>query len=228
MLLDGRDNQIFNSISEMTRKEIVQQVEKHKVVAVLRFPDPEHFAPIYEALLEGGIKVLEITMTVPNALKLIRKATDKAPPDVTVGAGSVINRESVQRTVDAGAEFIVSPIVKQEVIEEAGKLEKPVMPGAFTPTEIQWAWEAGADIVKVFPADIVGMPFFKAVKAPLPHLKLMPTGGVSLTNAKQWIAAGASAVGVGSALVDNKAVAEGNFDQIKKNAEMIIENLSEI
>ena len=211
----------------MNRKQIVETVEQHKAVAVLRFPRADQFEPIFEALREGGIKVLEITMTVPNALKLIEKAAKMAPPDMVVGAGSVIDREAVRQTVGAGAEFIVSPIVKEEVIEESQKLGKAVMPGAFTPTEIQSAWEAGADIVKVFPADILGMAFFKAVKAPLPHLKLMPTGGVSLTNVNEWIAAGACAVGIGSSLVDKKALAEGNYEQIRINAETLIKNINE-
>ncbi len=211
----------------MNRKQIVETVEQHKAVAVLRFPRADQFEPIFEALREGGIKVLEITMTVPNALKLIEKAAKMAPTDMVVGAGSVIDREAVRQTVGAGAEFIVSPIVKEEVIEESQKLGKAVMPGAFTPTEIQSAWEAGADIVKVFPADILGMAFFKAVKAPLPHLKLMPTGGVSLTNVNEWIAAGACAVGIGSSLVDKKALAEGNYEQIRINAETLIKNINE-
>lgn len=211
----------------MNRKQIVQSIEKHKAVAVLRFPKEEQFEPIFEALIQGGIKVLEITMTVPNALKLIEKAVSMAPDDMVVGAGSVIDRESVKKTVDAGAEFIVSPIVKDEVIDEANKLDKAVLPGAFTPTEIQHAWEAGSDIIKVFPANIVGMPFFKAVKAPLPHLKLMPTGGVSLTNVNEWIDSGACAVGIGSSLVDKKAIADGNYDQIRKNAEILIKNIKE-
>jgi 2-dehydro-3-deoxyphosphogluconate aldolase / (4S)-4-hydroxy-2-oxoglutarate aldolase len=212
----------------MTRKKTVELIELHKAVAVLRFPKPEQFEPIFEALIEGGIKVLEVTLTVPKALELIERAAKQAPSDMVIGAGSVIDRESVKKTVGAGAEFIVSPIVKDEVLDEANKLDKAVLPGAFTPTEIQKAWEAGADVVKVFPANIVGMPFFKAVKAPLPHLKLMPTGGVSLTNANEWIAAGACAVGVGSSLVDKKALADEDYDQIRKNAEMIIENLKKV
>jgi 2-dehydro-3-deoxyphosphogluconate aldolase / (4S)-4-hydroxy-2-oxoglutarate aldolase len=211
----------------MNRKQIVQSIEKHKAVAVLRFPKEEQFEPIFEALIQGGIKVLEITMTVPNALKLIEKAAAGAPDDMIVGAGSVIDRESVKKTVAAGAEFIVSPIVKDEVIDEANKLDKAVLPGAFTPSEIQHAWEAGSDIIKVFPANIVGMAFFKAVKAPLPHLKLMPTGGVSLTNVNEWIESGACAVGIGSSLVDKKAIADGNYDQIRKNAEILIKNIKE-
>lgn len=209
----------------MNRQQIVQSIEKHKAVAVLRFPKEDQFEPIFEALIQGGIKVLEITMTVPNALKLIEKAVSMAPDDMVLGAGTVIDRESVKKTVDAGAEFIVSPIVKDEIIDEANKLDKAVLPGAFTPTEIQFAWEAGADIIKVFPADIVGMPFFKAVKAPLPHLKLMPTGGVSLTNVGEWLNSGACAVGLGSALVDKKALADRNYDQIRKNAEILIKNI---
>lgn len=211
----------------MTREKIVKLIEIHKAVAVLRFPRADQFEPIFEALAEGGIKILEITLTVPDALRLIEKAAKIAPPDMVVGAGSVTDRESVKKTVGAGAEFIVSPIVKDEVIDEANRLDKAIMPGAFTPTEIQRAWEAGADIVKVFPADILGMAFFKAVKAPLPHLRLMPTGGVSLTNANEWISAGAFAVGIGGSLVDKKSLADGNYQQMQKNAKILIDNLND-
>jgi len=209
----------------MNRSETLEFVETHKAVAILRFSDPDLFDPLFEALYAGGVKILEVTMTVPGALKMIEKAVRKAPSDLLIGVGSVLNAEAVKKSVGAGAEFIVSPIVKEEIIKEAQDQNIAVMPGAFTPTEIQFAWELGADIVKVFPADILGMAFLKAVKAPLPHLKLMPTGGVSLTNGNEWIAAGACAVGVGSALTDKKALEAKDFDQIRKNAELLTSTL---
>lgn len=209
----------------MNRKEIVSTVEKHKAVAVIRVPDPELYEPVAKAMYEGGIRVSEITMTVPNALEVIRKAAANSPDDAIIGVGSVTNAEMTQKAVEAGAKFVVSPIMKKEIIDKANELDVPVMPGAFTPTEIQQAWDWGADIIKVFPANIVGMKFFKAVKAPLPHLKLMPTGGVSLTNGGEWIKAGACAVGVGSALLNKEAIKRGDFDTIRNNAEILISNL---
>lgn len=205
----------------MNRKQTVEYIETHKSVAVIRLPEAALFEPVAEALYEGGIRILEITMTVPDALSLIKKAVDASPSDMLIGVGSVLDVDTAKASVDAGAKFVVSPIVKTDVIEQAQKLGVAVMPGAFTPTEIQTAWEAGADIVKVFPANIVGMKFFKAVRAPMPHLKLMPTGGVSLTNGREWIEAGACAIGVGSALVDKQALAERNFDQLRENAKIL-------
>jgi 2-dehydro-3-deoxyphosphogluconate aldolase / (4S)-4-hydroxy-2-oxoglutarate aldolase len=212
---------------QMNRTDILNIIEKEKAVAVLRISDADLFAPVAEALYNGGIRILEITMTVPNAIGLIKKASESLPEDMLLGVGSVLDAETAQRAVDAGAQFVVSPVVKEEIIQKTGELGKPVMAGAFTPTEIQRAWELGSDIVKVFPANIVGMDFFKAVKAPMPHLKLMPTGGVSLINGREWLAAGACAVGVGSALVSSDDLKKRDFKKIEKNARVLIENLHE-
>lgn len=209
----------------MNRKEILSKIEKNKAVAVVRLPDPDLYEPVAEAMYEGGIRVSEITMTVPNAISLIEKAVANSPDDAVIGVGSVTNADMTEKAVEAGAKFVVSPIMTKQIIDKANELDVPVMPGAFTPTEIQQAWEWGADIIKVFPADIVGMKFLKAVKAPLPHLKLMPTGGVSLTNGGEWIKAGASAVGVGSALLNKEAIKRGDFDTIKNNAKILLSNL---
>ncbi|MCG2590300.1 bifunctional 4-hydroxy-2-oxoglutarate aldolase/2-dehydro-3-deoxy-phosphogluconate aldolase [Rhodohalobacter sulfatireducens] len=209
----------------MNRKEIVSTIEKQKAVAVIRIPDSNLYEAVAEAMYEGGIRVSEITMTVPNAISLIKKAVANSPDDAIIGVGSVTNAEMTEKAVEAGAKFVVSPIMKKEIIDKANELDVPVMPGAFTPTEIQQAWDWGADIIKVFPANIVGMNFFKAVKAPLPHLKLMPTGGVSLTNGGEWIKAGACAVGVGSALLNKEAIKRGDFDTIRNNAQILLSNL---
>lgn len=209
----------------MNRREIVSTIEKQKAVAVIRIPDPNLYEEVAKAMYEGGIRVSEITMTVPNAISLIKKAVANSPDDAILGVGSVTNAEMTEKAVEAGAKFVVSPIMKKEIIDKANELDVPVMPGAFTPTEIQQAWDWGADIIKVFPANIVGMNFFKAVKAPLPHLKLMPTGGVSLTNGGEWIKAGACAVGVGSALLNKEAIKRGDFDTIRNNAQLLLSNL---
>lgn len=209
----------------MDRKEVLSTIEKYKAVAVIRLPEPDMVDPVLEALYEGGVRVAEITMTVPNAISLIKKAVAKSPDDFIMGVGSVTDAKMTEQAVEAGAKYVVSPIMKKEIIDKANELDVPVMPGAFTPTEIQQAWEWGADIVKVFPADIVGMDFIKAVKAPLPHLKLMPTGGVTLTNGGEWIKAGACAVGIGSALLNKEAIKRGDYDTIRNNAEILMSNL---
>lgn len=211
----------------MTKQEILQQIEKEKAVCVLRISDDSLFEPVAEALYNGGIRLLEITMTVPNATGLITKAREILPADMVIGVGSVLSAEAARKAVAAGAEFVVSPVLKKEIIDAAKTLDKPVMCGAFTPTEIQTAWEWGCDIVKVFPANILGMDFFKAVKAPMPHLKLMPTGGVSLTNGKEWLAAGACAVGVGSALVSSEDLKKRDYASISDKAKLLISNLND-
>lgn len=210
----------------MNRKKTLAYIEKHKAVAVLRIPDSDLFEAVAEALYNGGIRILEITMTTPDAIGLIKKAVKSLPDDMLIGVGSVLDAETAQKSIDAGAAFLVSPVVKKEIIDKANSFKIPVMAGAFTPTEIQTAWELGSDIVKVFPANILGMDFFKAVKAPMPHLKLMPTGGVNLTNGNDWINAGACAVGVGSALVPGSALQEKDFTAIEKNAKILTENLN--
>lgn len=210
----------------MDRRATLSYIAAQRAVAVLRLSEADLFEAVAGALYEGGIRVIEITMTVPNAIDLIRTAAATAPSDVLIGVGSVLDAETATRAVEAGARFVVSPITKPDIIHRANELEVPVMPGAFTPTEIQTAWELGADVVKVFPADVAGMPFFKSVLAPLPHLRLMPTGGVSLTNGRQWLDAGAWAIGIGSALVDNKAVQARDFERIRANAETLTHHLN--
>lgn len=209
----------------MTKSEVLNSIEKHKGVAVLRLPDASLFEPVCEALYEGGIRILEITLTTPSAVELIARADRMLPEDMLIGTGTVLNGEDVSRTIDAGASFLVSPIVKKEIIETAINNETAVMCGALTPTEIQKAWELGTDVVKVFPADLFGPNYLKSVRAPLPHLRLMPTGGVSLTNGGEWLDAGAFAVGAGSALVPSAALEARRFDEIRKNAILFTESL---
>lgn len=209
----------------MNRIEIVNSLIKAKAIAVIRLSDPEKLIKVAEAIYKGGISGIEITMTIPDAINVIKLAVKEIGNNMNIGVGSVLSAEVAEQAIDAGANYVVSPIFKKEIIEAAHKNNVPAMPGAFTPTEIQTAFEAGADIVKVFPADIVGMAFFKGVLAPMPHLKLMPTGGVTLTNARDWIKAGACAVGVGSALLDKKAISSGEYNVLTTNAKMLMENL---
>ncbi len=210
----------------MSRIETVKNIIDNKAVAVVRLTDSSKLIKVAEAIYKGGVLSIEITMTVPNAIKMIEEANKEIGSYMNIGVGSVLNAETAQRAIDAGAKYVVSPIFKKEILETAKKNDVAVMPGAFTPTEIQTAFEAGADVVKVFPADVVGMAFFKGVLAPMPHLKLMPTGGVTLTNAGDWLKAGACAVGVGTALLDKKAIANENYSQLTENAKILIESIN--
>ena len=173
--------------------------------------------------MAGGVTVAEVTLTVPNALDVVRDAKRELGDAVMLGAGTVLDSETCRAAIMAGAEFIVSPTVNLDVIRIARRYDKPVMPGAFTPTEILSAWEAGADIVKVFPAEVVGPAFFKAMRGPLPQIRLMPTGGVDLTTATEFLKAGACCLGIGSQLVDPKLVAAKAFDKLRDLAARYVE-----
>jgi 2-dehydro-3-deoxyphosphogluconate aldolase / (4S)-4-hydroxy-2-oxoglutarate aldolase len=210
----------------MKRELILKKILELKAVAVIRMNNSDKLKKVVEAVHKGGVSAIEITMTTPNALSVIEDLSKTADKDILVGVGSVLNAQTARDAVNAGAKFVVSPIFKLDIIEASHKLNVPAMPGCFTPTEIQTAFEAGADIIKVFPADVVGMPFFKGVLAPMPHLKLMPTGGVSLTNAGEWIKAGACAVGIGSALLEKRAIDEENYAQLTKKAKLFFENIN--
>lgn len=209
----------------MKKAEVLDKVIKCGAVAVVRLQDSAKLIKVANALHEGGVSAIEITMTIPNAIKVIEQAARELDSEIIIGVGSVLNADTARDAINAGACYVVSPVFKREVIELVHSYDVPVMPGCFTPTEIQTAWEAGADIIKVFPADVLGIPFFKGVLAPMPHLKLMPTGGVTLTNADQWMKAGAVAVGVGSALVDKKAIDEENYAELTARARTLSENI---
>ncbi len=210
----------------MSKEDTLKSLIEVGAVAVIRLSDPKKLIKVAEAIYSGGVSGIEITMTVPNAIGVIADAGKEIGSYMNVGVGSVLNSETAQKAIDAGAKYVVSPIFKKEIIDTAHRNGVPAMPGAFTPTEIQTAYECGADIVKVFPADVVGMAFFKGVLAPMPHLKLMPTGGVTLTNAGDWLKAGACAVGVGSALLDKKAIAAGNYQVLTDNAKILMESIA--
>ena len=191
----------------------------------MRLATAEAVVPTVEALHAGGISAIEITMGTPGALRHIERYANHA--SVVIGVGSVIDAETARAAIGAGAKFLVTPVSKASVIETALRYQVPVFSGAFTPGEILQAVEWGADVVKVFPADALGISYFKAILAPMPHLPVMPTGGVTLDNAADWLAAGACALGVGSALTDKKAIVEGNYEQITQNARQLLKNITE-
>ncbi len=202
----------------MSKESQLRHVLDCGIVAVVRSPDSQQLVEVARALADGGVSVVEITMTVPGALDVLRQVRTAMGDRVLLGAGTVLDPETARAVLLAGAEYIVAPTVSLDVIRLCRRYDKLVMPGALTPTEILTAWEAGADIVKVFPADVVGPAFFKAMKGPLPQVRLMPTGGVDLKTAADFLRAGACALGIGGQLVEPKAVAERNFDRIRELA----------
>ena len=206
-----------------TRAEIVAAIEASGVVAVVRLNDASVGGEVARALAAGGVKAIEVTMTVPNAVRLIEELCATLPADVIVGAGTVLDAETARRVIQAGARFVVGPVFRPDVIAMGHQHDVPVMPGCFTPTEILDAWEAGADIVKVFPATALGPGFFKDMRGPLPQVRLMPTGGVTRENAGAWIRAGAVAIGVGTALVDPRGVADRRFEVITEGARHFVD-----
>jgi 2-dehydro-3-deoxyphosphogluconate aldolase/(4S)-4-hydroxy-2-oxoglutarate aldolase len=213
--------------STMLRHDIVARIEHERIVAVLRLDEPQQVYAVIDALAAGGVRVFEVTMTVPRAIELIGQITAALKDDLLIGAGTVVDVETAGRAIDAGAKFVVSPVFRRAVIESCHSRGVPAMPGCYSPTEILDAWDAGADIVKVFPSTSLGPTFFKDIRAPLPHVKLMPTGGVSIDNASEWLRAGAVAVGVGSALVDVATVRAGDVATITQRAERLVANVRE-
>src|SRR5580700_9137384 len=206
----------------MSKEVQLRQILDCGIVAVVRAPEGRQLAEVARALADGGVSVMEITMSVPNALDVLRQVRQALGDRLLLGAGTVLDPETARAVLLAGAEFIVAPTLNLDVIRLCQRYDKLVMPGAYTPTEILTAWEAGADIVKVFPADVVGPAFFKAVRGPLPHIRLMPTGGVDLTTAAAFLQAGACCLGIGSQLVEPKAVTAGDFSRIRELAQQYV------
>src|SRR4029450_1815452 len=199
----------------MSKTETIKRIRDTGVIPVVRATSADEAMRAIDAIREGGISVLEITMTVPGAIKVIEQVSKRYGKDALVGAGTVLDPEIAEACVSSGARFVVSPALNLETIACCRKLGVAVMPGALTPTEVVQAWNAGADFVKVFPAGAVGgASYLKALKAPLPQIELVPTGGVSLITAADFIRAGAAALGVGTDLVDIKALREGQAAQI--------------
>ena len=209
------------------RSAITKAVEAMGVVAIIRLKDAGKLRGVIDALAKGGVRALELTMTIPGAVDLIREITPTLPNGFLVGAGTVTDADTARAVIDAGAQFVVGPVLRPDVIRACHERDIAAIPGCFSPTEILTAHEAGADIVKVFPATMLGPQFIRDVRAPLPQLKLMPTGGVTLDNAGDWVRAGAVAVGVGSALVDVKAVDAGRFDVVTANARRVVASVSD-
>ena len=208
----------------MHKSEVMAKIRQVGLVPVLRADSEEEALQIAYALEAGGVTVLEVTMTVPGAVDAIRRLANEAGDRILVGAGTVLDPETARASMLAGAQFIVSPSLNVKTIEICRRYSIAVFPGGLTPTEIVTAWEAGADAVKVFPCSAVGgAKYLKAIKAPLPQIELIPTGGVSLATAAEFLEAGAIALGVGGDLVDNKAIRAGKPEVITENARKYLE-----
>jgi 2-dehydro-3-deoxyphosphogluconate aldolase/(4S)-4-hydroxy-2-oxoglutarate aldolase len=207
----------------MSKDDQVREIETSGVIAIVRFDRSEDLVQVARAVRAGGVRAIEFTMTTPNALDIIEQSAREFGQDVLLGAGTVLDPETARAAILAGAQFVVAPTLNPQVIETCRRYSKAVIPGAFTPTEILTAWECGADFVKVFPADFGGPEYVKAVLAPLPQIKLIPVGGVSLENTGAFIKAGASAVAVGGNLVKKSAIAAKRFDELTELARLYVQ-----
>lgn len=210
-----------------TRSEIVDWLIRQGIVAVVRTPAHEHVAPVCEALVAGGVLSLEITLTVPGALEAIRAMKSRFGRQALVGVGTVLNAAQGAAALEAGAEFLVSPITRLELIDLAHEAGKPVMIGAYTPTEAQLAHERGADFVKLFPADKLGASYVKNLRGPLPHLRIVPTGGVDLNTAPDFLKAGCAALGVGGSLITAEILKSANWAELTRLAAAYMRVVSE-
>lgn len=206
----------------MSEVELLVQMRKTGALGIIRVSQAEGLIRIAQALQDGGINCVEITMTTPGALRAIEEASEELT-GVIMGAGTVLDATTARQAILAGAEFLVTPTVELDVIEMAHRYGKVVIPGAMSPTEILTAWEAGADMVKVFPASVLGPSYLKAVRGPLPQIPLVPTGGITADNAGEFIRAGAAMVCAGGWLVDKKVVSEGCYEVLTERAHLLVE-----
>jgi len=212
----------------MSKQKTLASIREIGIVPIVRASSPEAALQAAEAIYRGGIRAVEVTMTVPGALKVLEKVADQYGDRLTLGAGTVLDPETARACMLAGAEFFVTPALKLSTIEICHRYSKVIMPGALTPTEVQTAWEAGADMVKIFPCGNLGGPkYIKALKAPFPQIEMVPTGGVTLDNVAEFLRAGAAAVAVGAEMVNAQALADGRLDLIEETARQFLAKVAE-
>jgi 2-dehydro-3-deoxyphosphogluconate aldolase/(4S)-4-hydroxy-2-oxoglutarate aldolase len=210
----------------MTRDEALDIILTTKIIAVIRMPDAAKVARTAEAIRRGGVRAIEITMTTPGALEIIGEMAGEKRAGVLIGAGTVLDAATAAAVIQAGADFVVSPVLNFDMIRVCRDGDTFVAPGAFTPTEILAAWGEGADVVKVFPASAAGPKYFKDLKGPFPDVRLMPTGGVSVENAAEFMRSGACCVAIGTALLDPDAIATGDWEALTRKARTLMESLN--
>ena len=210
------------------REKIASQIMAAGLVAIVRVPRPEWTVPLATALVAGGIRAVELTMSIPNALEAVRTIDRELGDEILLGVGTVTDDDTCRAAIDAGAKYIVSPVTKPSLVGAAHALDRPVMLGAYTPTEAQAAHEAGSDFVKIFPADTLGPGYIKSLLAPLPHLKIVPTGGVNLDTMEAFLVAGSAALGTGSALLKKEIVAGENWGELERLAKCFADKMAEL
>jgi len=207
-----------------SKAEIISLLENPGIIAVIRAHRADQVIPLAKALLAGGIIAIEVTMTTPNAISAIKEACAHFGKAALIGVGTVLDARTCQAAIDAGAEFVVTPVLKPEFVPLAHAAGRAIMLGAYTPSEAQRAHEAGADFVKIFPADTLGSAYIKAIRAPLPHLRIVPTGGVDIHNVAEFMKAGCAALGVGGSLVSSKILQEDNWTELENKARLFKES----
>ena len=207
----------------MSKHQRLHLIRESGIIAIMRANRSDPLVAAAEAIWAGGVQAIEVTMTTPGALEVITAATEKFQGQVLFGAGSVLDPETARAAILTGADFVVAPTLNVEVIRLCNRYGVPVMPGCYTPTEALTAWEAGADMIKLFPADALGPKFVKALLAPLPQLEIVPVGGVDLTNAADFIRAGAAALGVGSSLITPSLLDAGDLAELTRRAAAFID-----
>src|SRR3989449_4998580 len=201
-----------------SKSEIISLLIESGIIAVVRAQRQDQVVPLSEALVAGGVIAVEITLTTPNAIPAIREAKQQLGERALIGVGTVLQVETCRAAIEAGAEFVVSPILRPELVGVAHAADRPIMLGAYTPTEAQMAHEAGADFIKIFPADGLGPNYIKALRAPLPHLRIIPTGGVDLNTAADFLKAGCAALGVGTSLLTREILAKDDWPALTRLA----------
>ena len=208
------------------REKIASQIMAEGLVAIVRVPRPELALPLAKALVAGGIRAVELTMSIPNALEAVRTIDRELGDKILLGVGTVIDDDTCRSAIDAGAKYVISPITRPSLVAAAHALDRPVMLGAYTPTEAQAAHEAGSDFVKIFPADTLGPSYIKSLLAPLPHLRIVPTGGVNLDTMEAFLAAGSAALGTGSALLKKEIIAGENWGGLERLAKRFADKMA--
>ncbi len=211
----------------MDKNIILKNIIDSGIVAVIRMNDQNRVKNVIEAISVSGIKCIEITMTVPNAVEIIAELNLTISSDIIIGAGTVTNSATAKAVIKAGAKFVVSPILNLDILSICKEEDVACIPGCYTPTEIFAGWNAGADLIKIFPARNLGPGYIKDIAGPFPYIKMIPTGGVSIENAGDWISAGAVAVGIGSELLDKTAIEKGHFDVLTERAMILVKNVTQ-
>lgn len=212
----------------LSKEEIAGKLIEPGIIAVVRARSQSQTAPLAEALADGGVTAVEITMTTPNALEAIRETAELLGARATVGVGTVLDVPTARSAIQAGAQFVVTPVLKPEIVAVAHAAGKPIFLGAYSPSEAQAAFEAGCDFVKLFPADELGAEYIRAIRAPLPHLKIVPTGGVRLETMESFLKAGCAALGVGSAMITGEILARDDWEELRKNAAIYVQKIRKI